>query len=100
MGIALSQTECSTLIRLEGAIDISVAAELKAVIEKAMEAANAIQISVEAVSDFDVTAFQLLWAAGREAKRLGMNLEFSGQVPEPMRATLQELGLGACQLIE
>ena len=93
MGISLSQTNASSLIRLDGAIDISEAAELKTVLLKALEAGNAIEISAETVCGLDVTAFQLLWAAGREAKRSGVQLALNAQIPDRVRSTLAEMGL-------
>jgi anti-anti-sigma factor len=95
VGIALSQTDDSSLIRLEGAVDISVAAELKAVLLRAIAKGNTIRISADAVSELDVTAFQLLWAACREAKRSGMNLVLAGETPEPVEKALSEVGLDA-----
>ena len=93
VGIALSQTDDSSLIRLEGAVDISVAAELKAALMEAIAAGTDVRISAEAVSDLDVTAFQLLGAASREAKRSGVELTFAGEAPEPVRNALSEMGL-------
>ncbi len=100
MGIALSQTDDSSLIRLEGAIDIGAAAELKAALLDAFAAGKAISVSAEAVSDFDITAYQLLWAAAREARRSGGHLAVAGQMPEPVRDALSGMGLDACALFE
>jgi anti-anti-sigma regulatory factor len=100
VGIKLSRTDGSSLVRLEGAIDIAAAAELKAALLEAMEAGDSIRISADAVSELDVTAFQLLRAAGREAKRSGVGFVLARQAPEPVRAALSEMGLDACALLE
>jgi anti-anti-sigma factor len=100
VGIALSQTDNLSLIRLEGALDIGAAGELKAALLQVIETGNSIRVSAEAVSGLDVTAFQLLWAASREAKRSGVNLALAGEIPEPVRNAFSEMGLDACALFE
>jgi anti-anti-sigma regulatory factor len=83
-------------IRLEGDIDISCAAELKAVLEDVLTARSGMQtgarISLAAATGMDVTAVQLLWAAEREARAAGMVLALEGPVPELLRGTLREAG--------
>jgi anti-anti-sigma factor len=98
--VTLEQKNALTFIQLEGAIDISAVAELKAALLQAIAAGNAIRVSTEAVSELDVTAFQLFWAAGREAKRSGVHLALAGEIPEPVRNTLSGMGLDACALRE
>jgi hypothetical protein len=65
MGVALEQGKESSTIRLEGAIGIASAAELKRLLLKALEVSADVRISVEDAIDLDVTAMQLLWAAKR-----------------------------------
>jgi len=98
VGIVLNHTEGSSLIRLEGIIDIGVAAELKAALLEAVATGNSIHVSIEAVSELDVTAFQLLWAASREAMRSGVDLVLAGEMPGPVRNALSEIGLDVCGL--
>jgi anti-anti-sigma regulatory factor len=93
MGISLNQLDDSSLIRLDGVIDIASAVELKAALLEAFEAGKDVRISLEATTDLDVTAFQLLWAAEREAKRLGVGLTLTGQPPEPVLSPLASVGL-------
>jgi len=100
MGIALNQTNDASFLRLDGVIDISVAADLKAALLESIAAQKAIRISAEAVSEFDVTAFQLLWAAGRRAKQLGMKFMLEGQMPSPVEGALSEMGFEARALFE
>lgn len=88
------------MIRLEGAIDIGIAAELKAALLQAIAAGESIRISADAVSELDVTAFQVLWAACREAKRSGVHLALAGEIPAPVKSTFSEMGLDACALFE
>jgi anti-anti-sigma factor len=81
------------VVRLEGEIDIALAAALKEVLLEALASAGEVRISLETATGFDVTAVQLLWAAEREAKASGVVLALQGPVPEKLRATLEEAGL-------
>ena len=81
------------MIRLEGEIDIAVAAELKAVLLEALASGREISVGLEGVTALDVTAFQLLWAAGREAKQAGRKFRLSGARGEPVRSALASMGL-------
>jgi anti-anti-sigma factor len=100
MGIALNQTSDASVVRLDGVIDISVAAELKAALLEAVASGKAVRISAEAVTELDVSAYQLLWAAGREGKRSGVELALAGEMPEPVKKSIEEMGLQACALFE
>lgn len=93
MSIELNQTADLSLIRLEGVVDIGSAVELKAALLQAMEAGRYIRISIEEVSGFDVSAFQLLWAAQRDAKRRGVGFGFNGDLPAGIEALLASSGL-------
>jgi anti-anti-sigma regulatory factor len=99
MNIALSQTDKASLIHLEGAIDIGAASELKAALLEARKAGKGTAVTLGALSELDVTAFQLLWAAKREAKQAGRGFELA-QLPAYIQASLAEMGLDANQLSE
>jgi anti-anti-sigma regulatory factor len=96
----LEQKDALTTIQLEGAIDIGCAAELKAALVEAVAPGRTIRVSAEGASELDVTAYQLLWAASREAKRSGAWLVLAGRMPEPVRVTLAEMGLDVSALFE
>ncbi|HVT99410.1 MAG TPA: STAS domain-containing protein [Acidobacteriaceae bacterium] len=81
------------VIRLEGEVDISQAAELKRVLLEALQAKGGMAIAMETATSMDVTAVQLLWAAEREARRAGVSLALRGAVPEALCATAREAGL-------
>lgn len=93
MGIALEQGKKFSTIRLEGAIDISNASELKAILLSALGAGREVRVALDGVEDLDVTAYQLLWAAERQARGAGVKFSFTGQAPEPVWASLAEAGL-------
>jgi len=100
MGIAPSNTKQSGLLQLKGVVDISEAAELKAALLEVLATGETIHVSLEAVSELDVTAFQLLWAARREAKQRGLKFMPEGQMPLPVKNALSDLGLEACAFFE
>jgi anti-anti-sigma regulatory factor len=93
MEIALNQANDASLLRLEGVMDISVAAELKAALLEAMAAGKAIRIAAGAVTELDVSAYQLLWAAEREAKRSGLQFAFTGRLSAEIEGLLANEGL-------
>jgi len=80
-------------IELEGAVDISVAAELRRRLVEALGSGNELRVSLARVTEMDVTAVQLLWAATREAQAAGIEFAFEGQMQEPVLAMLAESGI-------
>jgi anti-anti-sigma regulatory factor len=100
VGIALSQSDDSSMIQLDGAVGITCAAELKAALLKAIEAGKRISICAGKTTDLDVTAFQLLWAAEREAKKLGKKFALQRDLPESVRSSLAGAGLVGLQIVE
>lgn len=109
MGIAFQKNETSSLIRLDGEIDISSAAELKASLVEALGRGMELRVALDQGTGLDVTAVQLLWAAGRAAKGAGLPYALAGSAPEAALAALRQAGfeqfpvpadagqLGACQ---
>jgi anti-anti-sigma regulatory factor len=93
VSITLEQSESLSVIWLEGAIDITSAGELKEFLLRALGAGREVRVSLEAATDLDVTAVELLWAAGREAKGAGVGFSLAGQVPAAISAALKEAGL-------
>lgn len=100
MAILLSRIDELRRITLDGAIDVGAAAELKAALVDALASGEKVCVQLEAGSELDVTAFQLLWAAGREAERSGVELRLAGPLPEAVRKNLASLGLPGPGLAE
>ena len=67
---------------------------------KALKTGKEICISVDRVTDLDVTAVQLLWAAKREAKRLGVSFAFGGKPSETIQAFLSSVGFGELAIFD
>jgi anti-anti-sigma regulatory factor len=91
--VTLEQKDALTLIQLEGAIDVGCAAELKELLIEKLKSGLAVQVALESATVLDVTAVQLLWAASREAQRVGVEFGFKGQSPEAVRSALAEAGI-------
>ena len=110
MSITLEQTESLSVIHLEGAIDIASAAELKEALLKALEGGGEVRVSLDKLNklnkqdkqdkaaSLDVTAVELLWAAGREAKKSGAAFSLVGQAPVEVSAALADAGLDLMQV--
>ena len=92
MGIVHEQHDESISIGLEGSVDITCAAELKGALVLALSSGKPVHLTLDRCSVFDVTAFQLLSAAQREAKSLGVEFALASPVPAPILAALKEVG--------
>lgn len=92
MPVTLEQSEKLSLIRLEGAVDIASAADLKKVLLEALESGTEVRVSLEGATDLDVTAVELLWAAEREAGRSSVTFALAGEAPERVTAALIHAG--------
>ena len=93
MGITLKQSKKSTVIRLEGAIDIAAAAEFKKLLLQACGSGKEVRVALDGATDLDVTAVQLIWAARRSAEAAGVAFTLSGAVPESVSSSLGYAGL-------
>jgi anti-anti-sigma factor len=93
MGIALDENGAQAVIGLDGAVDISSAAELKTLLQQALNSGKAVRVSLDKATDLDVTAVQLLWAAEREASKSGVDFSFAGPAPVEVCTALSEAGL-------
>ncbi|MGO9316958.1 MAG: STAS domain-containing protein [Terracidiphilus sp.] len=93
MGITFDESKSKAVIGLEGAVDISSAAELKTLLLRALHSGKKVRVSLDKATDLDVTAVELLWAAEREASKAGVKFSYSGPAPAGVSAALSEAGL-------
>ena len=93
MGITLKQNQKSTVIRLKGVIDITTAAEFKKLLFQACGSGKDVRVVLDGVTDLDVTAVELIWAARRSAEGAGVAFTLSGAVPESVSSALGNAGL-------
>ena len=92
MQVATEQHEDHCLIRLEGESGVTSAVGLKDALLEGLATGTAVQVDLEGIVEIDITAMQLLWAAGREAARSGRRLEM--RVPPGAVKAAQEAGFG------
>ncbi|MGD1069823.1 MAG: STAS domain-containing protein [Bryobacteraceae bacterium] len=59
------------LIRLEGECTLASAAELKTLLLDGLASGGDLRLDLQGVEEIDITTMQLLWAATREADRVG-----------------------------
>lgn len=93
MPVTLEQKDALACIHLEGAIDVGCAAELKTLLMETLKPGAAVCLGLESATGLDITAVQLLWAAAREAQRVGVEFTFKERIPEPVRHALAEVGI-------
>lgn len=93
MAVTLKQSKKLSKIRLQGAVDIASAAELKQLLIAALGSGKEVHVDLMGAADLDVTAMQLLWAARREAQSSDAGFKLFGEVPEPIRLALRDAGL-------
>jgi ABC-type transporter Mla MlaB component len=80
------------VLRLEGDIEVTGSAELKGMLMEAISSRKGVQVDLARVTDLDVTAVQLLWAAAREAEKAGMSFAIL-QVPESIACAGRQMGI-------
>jgi anti-anti-sigma regulatory factor len=91
--INLEQNGAAFLIRLDAEVTIIQAAELKQLLLHALKEGKELRLDLEAATEMDITALQLLWAAHREAKKTGAAFFTAGRVPEELCAAAIDAGL-------
>jgi anti-anti-sigma regulatory factor len=87
-------------VKLEGDVNIFVAARLKQELAKALELTNDIRISLAGASFLDITAIQLLWAAARHARMQGRTFTFEPSPSPDTLANLHLAGISCATLLE
>jgi anti-anti-sigma factor len=80
-------------VRLEGEVDINSAMELKDRLTEALAVGGEMKLDLSAVSALDITAFQLIWAAERAAKKAEVAFSITKLVPDQIVLTLIDAGL-------
>jgi anti-anti-sigma regulatory factor len=93
MPVTLKFGKQKSTLCLDGQIDIASSAELKKALLDALSAGKKLNISLERVTDLDVTAVQLLWAARREAQSANIDFAFDKREPQEVTAALADVGL-------
>lgn len=92
MPILSEQGSHSCSIHLQGAVDVTMASELKTALQEALERKDALHLSLSDITGLDITAMQLLWAAERAARSASVPLEIEGRLKEELAAKLRGVG--------
>jgi anti-anti-sigma factor len=82
-----------SLVRLAGAIDITSATEMRGILLNALASQKEIRLSLEGATELDVTAWQLLYAAERDASKTGVLFALEGSVPDAISGAMTDAGL-------
>ena len=90
MSVTMQRSETDLLIRLEDAVNVTSAEELKSLLLEGLVSGRDLHLDLERVEEIDVTVMQLLWAAGREADRKGTRMVT--RVSEAAAAAAREVG--------
>jgi anti-sigma B factor antagonist len=88
--VTMERHETHSLVRLEGEVTITSAAEVKEALLAGLAAGTDLHLDLEHAERIDVTIMQLLWATVREADRTGVAL--AGAVSEAAAALAREAG--------
>jgi len=90
--VAFEREENLSWIRLEGEVGIGSAAELKDILVQALGSGKQVRVSLQSVTELDVTAVELLWAARREAKASSVAFAIETPVPPMVTSALLQAG--------
>jgi anti-anti-sigma regulatory factor len=90
---AIEEARC--VINLRESVDISDAVDLKQALVDALLLHKDLCMDLSQVTDLDITAVQLLWAAARESKNAGTSFTLVGVVPIAITSTVREAGFEA-----
>lgn len=93
MPVTVEERENASLVSLEGAVDIASAQEVKDVLIKALASNKEIRLTLSSSTDLDITAFQLLHAAGRDASKKEITFMLEGSIPDEISAAMADAGL-------
>jgi len=100
MPVACESRDGKNVIRLEGAVDIGSAAEFRQLLIDVLNQGDAIEISLRGATELDITAMQLLWAAGKAARGAGTGFALDGEVPPEIRVAFMGMGLEPSAIFE
>jgi anti-anti-sigma regulatory factor len=90
--IILDESEGISLIRIDGDVDIAMAAEMKNLLVKVLASGKDLHISMASARELDVTALQLLYATEQEAAKSGVRLTLDDSVPEEIFSAMTDGG--------
>jgi ABC-type transporter Mla MlaB component len=90
--VTLECEEKLSMIRLDGEVGIAAAAELKDLLVQALGSSQQVRVSLLSVTELDVTAVELLWAARLEAKASSLSFAFDAPLSSMVTSALLQAG--------
>jgi anti-anti-sigma regulatory factor len=90
MPLTVEQQESRWLIRMDGQVTLASAGELKQLLLDWRVTRKDLEFDLGRVEEIDISILQLLWAAGREAGPMGV--EVTASASEPVAAAARESG--------
>jgi len=93
MAFILEEDGTLSRLRLEGAINISSAAELKTMLVEALSKGNELRLSLDQATELDVSILQLLWCADRQWRQCGKTFVLLGPPPDEVAAVIADAGM-------
>jgi len=90
MPVTLQKHESHWLIRLEGQVTLTSAAELKSLLLEWLTTGKDLEVDLQSAEEIDIAILQLLWAAAREAARTGVNIV--GRASSAAAITVRDAG--------
>jgi anti-anti-sigma factor len=92
MPVTLDQGGALCTVQLEGEVNIACAEQLKTSLVEALGYGKEMRVDLERVTELDITALQLLWAAGHKAAGSGLGFALAGKVPESVLEVATDTG--------
>jgi anti-anti-sigma regulatory factor len=74
LAVIVELHETRAVLRLKGCFNVNSAAELKRSQVECLESGKALSLNLEDAEEIDISTVQLLWATGREAERVGVEI--------------------------
>jgi anti-anti-sigma regulatory factor len=93
MPATVEEWKNASLVRMEGIVGIESAAETKSVLLNALASNKEIRLTLEGVTELDITALQLLYATENDAAKSGIVLALEGSVPNDISDAMTDAGL-------
>ncbi len=90
MPVIKEQIDDNTVLRLQGACNVTCVAEMKTLVLEGLATGNPLTVDLVAAEEIDITVLQLLWAVEREAGRTGA--EVVVRAPEAAQSVAREAG--------
>jgi anti-anti-sigma regulatory factor len=73
--VSVDWQQSQSVIRLDGDVGLSSAAELKGFLRQCLSSGKNLVLDLERIQEINISILQLLWAAGRAATQRGVRID-------------------------